>query len=797
MGRNLALLSISFGTAELGASDGPFSTYDPKATPSKVLFVKSSDTVAQSVDSVVVAVKLDKASPLEVRVNYSTIDNSTHAGEDYDAAAGTLIFTPGQTVRNIVVPIRPKHGEKRGANENFKIVLSNPVGGKLSSPATITIAIIDDHPLLALTATISQKVNENDYSAVMATIAYPAPGAVVQLNFIWGDGESDSDSGVIGTDGTLILRRFHRYRDDGPPGTPQDKYTASLKVTEPFGVYKEKSLPLTVVDVASTLSDVQLSPLDDNGDVTLTGPFSDPGTLDTFTLQINWGDKTAVQSVQLSAGATSFSETHRFARPWSKKGFQVALVIADKDGKKDDDKKNVEVVTIRADINRDGKVDDKDDIRDANGVADKVKYGTIVIANKNNVYADPKEPALRREIQLSNTIGKVRIKRNSENLKLYDAQIAGNEIAFGEENETIGLAVNKSYWLQGGDASSTNVQKDWLEVRPNIQNSIAQDKLTVTVVWVEISAINTGKLYPITIYGKRDYVVKLIDTDDLGLQRGPDKGTVDPRSVRAAMQTLGFVYPADIKHDSFKKTITSGIKDSGYDKNNNKRIQNAAEFGFLFRRFVTSKYYLNGNDIPYLEYEDRIDDAREAIMDLSPMLDKDEMSITFGKDLIFDADAPDATVASKVKQFFLSRRANYIQHVVFSYASLIPERCSKKLKTGLSIDIALNQSGRASYVINKANTNEGTNRYIVDAWCDSLNITYQFPAITFAVENKTKLKKIKRNTDVYVTIAGTDLVGSVFLRKKDKADIAAVTIRVTENDPNDKCNRSPLQNWRS
>ena len=45
--------------------------------------------------------------------------------------------------------------------------------------------------------------------------------------------------------------------------------------------------------------------------VTLSGNIVDPGTLDTFSLVVNWGEG-AAQTFTYAAGTTSFSETHRY-----------------------------------------------------------------------------------------------------------------------------------------------------------------------------------------------------------------------------------------------------------------------------------------------------------------------------------------------------------------------------------------------------------------------------------------------------------------------------------------------------
>ncbi len=67
------------------------------------------------------------------------------------------------------------------------------------------------------------------------------------------------------------------------------------------------------VNVTPTLANVQVTdPIDENDLATVTGDIIDPGTDDTFTLAIDWGDGSPRQSFDYPAGTTSFSEQHRY-----------------------------------------------------------------------------------------------------------------------------------------------------------------------------------------------------------------------------------------------------------------------------------------------------------------------------------------------------------------------------------------------------------------------------------------------------------------------------------------------------
>ena len=58
-----------------------------------------------------------------ISVDYATVDDSALTGKDYSRRSGTLSFTPGQTVKNVVVPISNDKA-KEGA-ERFRLRLTN------------------------------------------------------------------------------------------------------------------------------------------------------------------------------------------------------------------------------------------------------------------------------------------------------------------------------------------------------------------------------------------------------------------------------------------------------------------------------------------------------------------------------------------------------------------------------------------------------------------------------------------------------------------------------------------------
>jgi chitinase len=74
-------------------------------------------------------VTLSAPSAVAVKVGYATADGTAKAGEDYEAAAGTLTFAPGETSK--VVTIKVKGDQKREADETFVVNLAAAAGASV------------------------------------------------------------------------------------------------------------------------------------------------------------------------------------------------------------------------------------------------------------------------------------------------------------------------------------------------------------------------------------------------------------------------------------------------------------------------------------------------------------------------------------------------------------------------------------------------------------------------------------------------------------------------------------------
>jgi len=77
-------------------------------------------------------------------VDYQTVDGAAAQKADFEYAAGTLTFAPGETVKAITILLNEDAIVE--VTEKFSVSLSNPSGAVLDAQNTATVGILDDSP---------------------------------------------------------------------------------------------------------------------------------------------------------------------------------------------------------------------------------------------------------------------------------------------------------------------------------------------------------------------------------------------------------------------------------------------------------------------------------------------------------------------------------------------------------------------------------------------------------------------------------------------------------------------------
>ncbi|HPM84438.1 MAG TPA: PKD domain-containing protein, partial [Candidatus Anammoximicrobium sp.] len=183
--------------------------------------------------------------------------------------------------------------------------------GGVSAPATVTLTVrsVNDPPLAEAGA--DQLATEG------STVAFDGSGSSDPdgdlLSYYWAFGDGGIAEGLTPT---------HVYADNGT-------YTVTLTVEDAVGVQAIDTLTVTVTNVAPGLGALAATtPVDEGAIAHLTGSLTDPGTADTFSIVIDWGDSSPEELLDLPAGTTDFAQTHIYA---DNATYTVTVTVRDDD----------------------------------------------------------------------------------------------------------------------------------------------------------------------------------------------------------------------------------------------------------------------------------------------------------------------------------------------------------------------------------------------------------------------------------------------------------------------------------
>jgi len=198
----------------------------------------------------------------------------------------------------------------------------------------ITVSITDDGGQVGISTGSGGGVVVNNPAPVVPPITAPSNASqdsptVIDVPFSdygnqghtatvnWGDGSGDQSVPVSGND----FSSGHSYQN---PGT----YTVTVTVTDSQGATTTQTLTITVLNVAPTVGTINFpSSVAVNSANPLSVNFTDPGTIDTHTAAINWGDgNTTTGVVTESHGSGSVSGNHTYTTPGS---YTVTVTVTD------------------------------------------------------------------------------------------------------------------------------------------------------------------------------------------------------------------------------------------------------------------------------------------------------------------------------------------------------------------------------------------------------------------------------------------------------------------------------------
>ncbi len=203
--------------------------------------------------------------------------------------------------------------------------------GLAAPDASTTVTVTNVAPGLADLSVTPNPVSEGATATLSGSIVEPGAGDVLTLVVDWGDGSTDTYPLAAGT---ASFARTHSYADDEPTATAQDTYTLDLTLSDDDGGSGTGTTTVTVANAPPRVGQLAATPCEQGGSTTLTGTISDPGTSDSFTLAVDWGDGDS-DIFPYPAGTTELSVTHQVVvlSPGgsSPSPNQIAVTVSDDD----------------------------------------------------------------------------------------------------------------------------------------------------------------------------------------------------------------------------------------------------------------------------------------------------------------------------------------------------------------------------------------------------------------------------------------------------------------------------------
>ena len=136
-------------------------------------------------------------------VGYTTVSGTATAGQDFGAVGGTLVFTNGETVKTVVVPILDDT-EVEGLEE-FTFQLLNPdLNAALVEPSVAVIGIVDDDAGLRLLQP-AYTVSEGGVSVTLTVVRSNVLDSTVSVEWRTEDGSAMAGQDYVAASGRLVF----------------------------------------------------------------------------------------------------------------------------------------------------------------------------------------------------------------------------------------------------------------------------------------------------------------------------------------------------------------------------------------------------------------------------------------------------------------------------------------------------------------------------------------------------------------------------------------------------------------
>ena len=207
-----------------------------------VFFGAVSYTVTEATSNgvytnVVIEVVRTNATTGEITVGYSTASGTATAGDDFTPASGVLVFTNGEVLKTISIPIVDDTVVED--SETFTVSLFNPSGGAvLLNPSTTTVTILDnDAGIRFLQAT--SIVSEGGVQALVTVVRSNVLDTTVSVRYSTEDGTATSGQDYVSASGELVFTNGETAKTFAVPivddTLEEGTETVNLRLSAPVG----------------------------------------------------------------------------------------------------------------------------------------------------------------------------------------------------------------------------------------------------------------------------------------------------------------------------------------------------------------------------------------------------------------------------------------------------------------------------------------------------------------------------------------------------------------------------------
>ncbi len=320
----MATISFSHGKSMDGKTAVPFTFEEYLAgvadsaasTVSQLFFLDD----IRFVDSVITVstTPIDENQTAIIRIDFTPLDATKDTTLHVAFGDGqTHALTVGAGVKQANVSHQYKDDGIAGTPEfNYRVAVTtdNTATTGIGTQVVSNVAPV----ITSVTIVPGGAIDEGEEVTVQGTFTDQGPLDDFRIRIEWGDGTESIllHDALAGADGSFTAT--HKYADDHPStGTASDVLPIRVVVMDDDNGQVETTRNQTVKNVAPLLQGLTLSEtrIKEGEPITLSGTIVDPGTKDTFTLIIDWGDGKAAQRIPVGpyeTGSGDFSVEHTY-----------------------------------------------------------------------------------------------------------------------------------------------------------------------------------------------------------------------------------------------------------------------------------------------------------------------------------------------------------------------------------------------------------------------------------------------------------------------------------------------------